>query len=104
MSDVIESALVSSSPEETLALDIEFHRLVGVASGNGVLASLLDGLSAPTNRARMLRARTETGVQVRTAREHQAIVDAIAAHEPDIAHAAMVNHVAGVEAWLRKIH
>ena len=62
-----------------------------------MLASLIEGLSAPTNRARIWRGRTQAGAQERTVREHQAILDALAAGEPDIAHAAMVSHVAGVE-------
>ncbi|MDI1289378.1 MAG: FCD domain-containing protein [bacterium] len=98
----VDASLPDSSPEEVLALDIEFHRLVGLASGNSVLASLIEGLSAPTNRARIWRGRTQAGAQERTVREHQAILDALASQEPDLAHAAMVAHVAGVESWLRQ--
>jgi DNA-binding FadR family transcriptional regulator len=98
---IVSSSFPDSPPEELLARDIEFHRHIGLGSGNSVLASLLEGLSAPTNRARMWRARTQTGAQERTVSEHRAIYDAIAAHEPDLAHSAMVVHVAGVENWLR---
>jgi DNA-binding FadR family transcriptional regulator len=106
----VRPASVSRIPRPTrctafrprVALDAEFHRLIGVASGNSVLASLIEGLSGPTNRARIWRGRTEVGAQERTVREHQAILDALAAHAPDVAHAAMVGHVAGVENWLRK--
>ncbi len=97
----IHSPEVEASPEEVLRFDIEFHRLVGEASGNAVLASLIQGLSAPTNRARIWRGRTLPGAQERTAREHQAVLDALRAHEPDLASAAMTAHVAGVETWLR---
>jgi DNA-binding FadR family transcriptional regulator len=99
---VVDASSPESEPEELFALDAEFHRLIGVASGNSVLASLIEGLSGPTNRARIWRGRTEVGAQERTVREHQAILDALAAHAPDVAHAAMVGHVAGVENWLRK--
>ena len=92
-----------ATPEDLLTSDIEFHRLVSIASGNEVLASLIEGLSGPTNRARIWRGRTQVGAQERTVREHQAILDALAAGEPDLAHAAMVSHVAGVEAWLRLV-
>lgn len=101
MQVVIDAWTPKAPPEETLALDIEFHRLVGLSSGNSVLASLIEGLSAPTNRARMWRGRIQTGAQERTVAEHQAILDALASGEPDLAHAAMVVHVAGVENWLR---
>jgi len=98
---VVDASSPESQPEELLGLDIEFHRLIGVASGNAVLASLLEGLSAPTNRARIWRGRTQAGAQERTVREHQLILDSLASGEPELAHAAMVNHVAGVENWLR---
>jgi GntR family transcriptional repressor for pyruvate dehydrogenase complex len=103
MQDVIDASRADATPEELLTSDIEFHRLVGMASGNAVLASLIEGLSGPTNRARVWRGRTQAGAQERTIREHQAILEALAAGEPDLAHAAMVSHVAGVEAWLRLV-
>jgi GntR family transcriptional repressor for pyruvate dehydrogenase complex len=99
----IASSTAESTPEELLSLDIEFHRLVATASGNSVLASLIEGLSGPTNRARVWRGHTEIGAHERTVREHQAILDALKAGEPDLAHSAMVVHVAGVEAWLRRV-
>jgi DNA-binding FadR family transcriptional regulator len=99
---VVDASSPDAEPEELFALDAEFHRLIGIASGNSVLASLIEGLSGPTNRARVWRGRTEVGAQERTVREHRAILDALAAHAPDVAHAAMVGHVAGVENWLRK--
>jgi GntR family transcriptional regulator, transcriptional repressor for pyruvate dehydrogenase complex len=102
MQDVIDASSKDSLPEDLLSFDIDFHRMVSVASGNSVLASLIEGLSSPTNRARIWRGRTEVGAQERTRREHQAILDALAAGEPELAHAAMVVHVAGVEAWLRR--
>lgn len=98
---VLQRPSPGAAAEEMLAHDIEFHRLIASASGNSVLASLLEALSGPTNRARIWRGRTQSGAQERTLREHQAIYDAIAGGLPDVAHAAMVMHVAGVENWLR---
>ncbi len=103
MQQIIAASSPESTPEELLSLDIEFHRLVGTASGNSVLASLIEGLSAPTNRARIWRGHTQAGAHERTVREHQAILDAIALGEPELAHAAMVVHVAGVENWLKTV-
>jgi DNA-binding FadR family transcriptional regulator len=103
MQQIIAASSPESTPEELLSLDIEFHRLVGTASGNSVLASLIEGLSAPTNRARIWRGHTQVGAHERTVREHQAILDAIALGEPELAHAAMVVHVAGVENWLKTV-
>lgn len=97
----VEASAPVEDPEDLIGLDIEFHRLIGVASGNPVLASLIEGLSGPTNRARVWRGRTQSGSVERTVIEHRAILEALAAREPELAHAAMVNHVAGVENWLR---
>ncbi|RNM12979.1 FadR/GntR family transcriptional regulator [Nocardioides pocheonensis] len=103
MQEVIDASTPESTPEQLLELDITFHRLVAGASGNSVLASLIEGLSGPTNRARIWRGHTQAGAHERTVREHQAILDALAVHEPDVAHAAMVTHVAGVENWLKTV-
>jgi DNA-binding FadR family transcriptional regulator len=103
MQRIIDASLGGGTPEEVLAFDIDFHRHIGTASGNSVLASLIEGLSAPTNRARVWRGRTQADAKERTAREHQVVLDALAAGQPDVAHAAMVTHVAGVENWLRMV-
>jgi GntR family transcriptional regulator, transcriptional repressor for pyruvate dehydrogenase complex len=66
------------------------------------LAGLLEGLSAPTNRARVLRGSTEPGALERTVAEHQTIVDALRSRESQVARAAMLMHVAGVEIWLKQ--
>ena len=73
-----------------------------LASGNAVLASLIEGLSGPTNRARMWRGRTQIGAHEQTLREHQAILDAVRAGTPDLASALMTMHVAGVELWVQR--
>ena len=98
----VDASQPQAGPEDMLRHDVEFHRLIGLATGNSVLASFVDGLSAPTNRARLWRGSTEQGAQERTAASTETIVDAIAAREPDRAHAAMLMHVSGVEEWLRK--
>lgn len=101
LEDNVRATSPDADPEDLIKLDLEFHRLIGVASGNPVLASLIEGISGPTNRARVWRGRTQSGALERTLNEHRAILDALAAREPELAHAAMVNHVAGVENWLR---
>jgi DNA-binding FadR family transcriptional regulator len=101
LQDNVRATSPDADAEDLLKLDIEFHRLIGVASGNPVLASLIEGLSGPTNRARVWRGRTQSGASERTVNEHRAILEAVESGEPELAHAAMVNHVAGVENWLR---
>ncbi|WP_129669836.1 FadR/GntR family transcriptional regulator [Phytoactinopolyspora endophytica] len=88
--------------EKLVANDLEFHRRIADASGNPVLASLIDGLSAPTQRARVWRGLTEQGAPGRTLNEHRAVFDALAAGQPEIARSWMTVHVAGVEQWLRQ--
>jgi DNA-binding FadR family transcriptional regulator len=41
------------SVEELVAADLEFHSLIAVGTGNPVLTSLVDNISAPTTRARI---------------------------------------------------
>ncbi|MEV4533328.1 FadR/GntR family transcriptional regulator [Asanoa sp. NPDC049518] len=89
--------------EALVANDIEFHRQIAIGTDNAVLASLVDGLSGPTMRARIWRGLTQEGAAARTREQHQAIVEAIAGREPDLARAWATVHIAGVEEWLRRV-
>jgi GntR family transcriptional regulator, transcriptional repressor for pyruvate dehydrogenase complex len=88
--------------EELVANDIEFHRRIAAGSGNQVLCSLIEGLSGPTQRARIWRGLTQQDAVARTLTEHRLIRDAIARRQPEIARAWATVHVAGVEQWLRQ--
>lgn len=101
---VLAETADESDADKLHDLDLRFHRLIATCSGNPVLASLLEGLSAPTRRARIWRGLTETGAYPRTVREHTAIVDALDEGDGDVARAAMLLHVSGVETWVRKVH
>lgn len=90
------------SVEELVANDIEFHRRIAAGSGNQVLCSLIEGLSGPTQRARIWRGLTQQDAVARTLDEHRLICDAIASRQPEIARAWATVHVAGVEQWLRQ--
>ena len=89
--------------EVLVANDLKFHQRIAEGSGNPVLASLLDTLSAPTTRARIWRGLTQEGAVERTRQQHVAIYEAIAAHQPDVARAWATVHVADVEGWLRTV-
>ncbi len=89
--------------EALVANDIEFHRQIAAGADNAVLASLVEGLSGPTMRARIWRGLTQEGAAARTREQHQAIVDAIATREPDLARSWATVHIAGVEQWLRRV-
>ena len=86
--------------EKLVQNDLEFHRRIVACSGNSVLASLLESLAGPTTRARVWRGLTQKGAMTRTLDEHRAILDALAAHEPEVARSWATVHVAGVEQWL----
>lgn len=89
------------SVDELVASDIAFHHLIAQGSGNPVLCSFIDSLSAPTQRARVWRGVTQTGATERTIAEHRAILDAIASRQPEVARASALVHVSGIEQWLR---
>ncbi|WP_153393850.1 FadR/GntR family transcriptional regulator [Ornithinicoccus halotolerans] len=87
--------------ESLVEHDLAFHRLLAQAAGNDYLVSLLDGLSPSTVRARVWRALTQHGAVERTIAEHESIVRALETRDPDVAEAAVVVHISGVEQWLR---
>ncbi|WP_426511385.1 FadR/GntR family transcriptional regulator [Dactylosporangium sp. McL0621] len=99
---VLDALGADPAIEALVANDLEFHRLIAAGSGNAVLCSLIDGLSGPTTRARIWRGLTQEGAAARTREQHQAIVDAIATRQPDLARSWASIHVAGVEEWLRR--
>lgn len=101
--EVLENLSDDATLEELIANDLEFHRRIAAGSGNPVLCSLIEGLSGPTTRARIWRGLTEEGAVERTRQQHRAILEAIVARSPDLAHAWATVHVAGVEKWLRDI-
>jgi GntR family transcriptional repressor for pyruvate dehydrogenase complex len=89
------------SVADLLASDVEFHRLIAVGSGNRALASIIDSLRQPTYRARIWRGMTQSDAVIRTLAEHRAILDAITAHDPDVARSWATVHIAGVERWIQ---
>ena len=99
---ILDGASPSLPQDAFFDIDRSFHRAVTSYCGNAVLASLLESLSGPTSRARVWRGLTDSESNERTRREHLGIVDAIEAHQPEVAAARALVHVAGVEDWLRR--
>src|SRR5690242_18641530 len=97
LEDILGRSTVDSPVEDLVKNDLEFHRAIASASGNSVLASLIESLSGPTQRARVWRGITQEGALA----EHRAIFDAIRARDPDLARTWATVHVAGVEDWIR---
>ena len=97
---LLDSIGPDPAAEELVANDLEFHRRIVAFSGNSVLSSLLESMSGPATRARVWRGLTQAGARARTLAEHRAILDALTAHEPEVARSWATVHIAGVEQWL----
>lgn len=93
---------VRVSIDDLVAHDVRFHGDIARLTGNGYLASLLDGLGSQTIRARVWRGLTEQGAVDRTLSEHRAIAEAISQHDSALATSLATAHVAGIERWLRQ--
>lgn len=87
----------SGNAEQFVERDIDFHRCIAEGSKNPVLASLLDGLAAPTQRARIWRALIDTSAVPRTVLEHESLCGAVISRQPDVASAWAIVHIAGLE-------
>ena len=98
----LDPAIAGLPPSEFVELDREFHRSVVALCGNPVLVSLLESIAGPIHRARVWRGVTDPAAAERTLVEHRGILDALGRHDPDVAAARAVAHIAGVEDWLRR--
>jgi GntR family transcriptional repressor for pyruvate dehydrogenase complex len=94
---------VAGDPEKSMQCDIAFHRTVIAATGNETLASLLDGLSGRTARARIWRGLVLGNVAQNTIDQHQAIYLALKTRDQELAKAAALMHVNTSESWLRTL-
>src|SRR4051794_34927602 len=97
---VVHEMEACETVEAFVANDLRFHRLIGAASRNAVLASVLDSFSTPMSRARVWRALTQADAIAQTKAQHAALYDALAHRRPDVARAMATAHIAGVESWL----
>lgn len=102
LGDLVDKMDQAKDITELVETDLDFHRRIALGSGNPVLASLIDSLSAPTLRARVWRGLTEEGAAARTQEQHKAIHQAIASRNSEVARSWAAVHVAGVEDWLRR--
>ncbi|GHH71636.1 GntR family transcriptional regulator [Streptomyces sulfonofaciens] len=82
--------------------DAAFHRAVVWATGNATLATLLEGISSRTVRARVWRGLVDDNAGGRTIAEHEAIYAALAARDTSLAQATALVHVSTTERWLRE--
>lgn len=92
----------SADIPELVHHDLAFHSAIAAGTGNAVLASMVDSVSMPTERARIWRGLTEENAVTRTMEEHLRILEAIEAHDPELAAARTLVHITGVLEWLRR--
>jgi GntR family transcriptional repressor for pyruvate dehydrogenase complex len=97
----LHQAEATTSVPQLVEHDLEFHRVITGAGGNAYLASLLDGMSSETVRARVWRGITEEGAATRTLEEHRAILRALENRDSDRAREALEAHIVGIESWIR---
>lgn len=81
--------------ERLAAADVAFHAVIARASGNSVLAALIDGIAGRTSRRR--RSTPDDGLEDRTFVEHEAILAAVVARDPDRARLRMATHLLSLE-------
>ncbi|MCC2336195.1 FadR/GntR family transcriptional regulator [Cellulomonas wangsupingiae] len=96
--DETARALVAPLPDAGLlaAADLAFHRAVADGSGNAVLAALLDALAGGHARRRTWDELHELAGS-RTFEDHEAVLAAITARDPDRARLRMAMHMVAVE-------
>ena len=93
----------ASDLEELVRHDADFHAQIAAASGNQTLASMLNGISSRTFRARVWRGALDAEAITRTLVEHERILEALRGADPELAHAAALAHVCTTEASMRRI-
>lgn len=91
-----------TSVEALVEHDLIFHGLIASSANNTYLASVLEGLSSGTVRARIWRGLTQEKAVDRTLSEHAAIIEALERGDGELAKALLTVHISGVEHWLRQ--
>ncbi|MEV4135806.1 FadR/GntR family transcriptional regulator [Dactylosporangium sp. NPDC049742] len=87
--------------EDQVEADVLLHRLIAGASGNALLAAMLESLSGLGRSSRSMTS-GRPGVHGRTAEDHEAIVAAVEARDPDAARRAMTAHLERIAAVARE--
>lgn len=101
LADSPNGAASDADHERLLQADIAFHRAIADATGNPVLAALIEALAGRTARHRLWRGITEAGADERTQHEHEAVLAAVTDGDPERARVRMATHLLEVEDFLR---
>jgi DNA-binding GntR family transcriptional regulator len=84
------------APEDLRAVGRDLHSLIAQASGNPLLATIIEDFR---KRTQLLTIRRVPERAIQVCEEHLAIVDALLAGDGDEARAAMQRHIEGVRAY-----
>ena len=97
----LEQMDTADTTQAFIDADVDFHRVIVNACGNGTLASLIQNLSGGTLRARVWRAIHERDAVESTRRLHHDIYDALRQRDAELAAAMDLVHLAAGERWLQ---
>jgi GntR family transcriptional repressor for pyruvate dehydrogenase complex len=93
--DEVEISIARNDSAGRSIADVEFHRQIVIATDNEILVDLVDSMASLLREMRSHALNVPgAGPEVRAG--HRAIVDAIAAHDPQAARQAMKNHLENV--------
>ncbi|MGW8554701.1 FadR/GntR family transcriptional regulator [Streptomyces tubercidicus] len=91
---------VDARLEDYLNADIQFHSVIAHASGNPVLAALVESLGSRTLGTRLWRGQVDPSIFPRAHDEHVAIIQALRARDPVLAGALAASHIATLETFV----
>ncbi len=86
--------------DDLVVHDLQFHQTIAQASGNGYLASLLDGMANKTLRARVWSSLALPHSINRILDEHAQLVDALERRDADLARAVAMIHSGSIHRWI----
>jgi DNA-binding FadR family transcriptional regulator len=92
-----------SDPATFTQIDVEYHRLLAVVTGNPVLPLLLDTITDSLG-AQIQMTSGLPGAQENALRHHRAIFEAVKRNQPTEAQNAMINHLKDSWDWLLKLN
>lgn len=95
LDEILRESHAGLTAEESLRLDVAFHRRLAVATGNPLLVSVCEAMNNLVHDVR-LRSHWAREGRRNSIEGHQRLYAALAAHDPAAARAAMDSHLAEV--------
>ena len=92
---ILRESHTGLTAEESLALDVRFHRQLAVATGNPLLVGVCEAMNNLVHDVR-LRSHVAREGRRNSIEGHQRLYAALAAHDPQAAGRAMTDHLAQV--------